>query len=85
MTDLREYQFNQYQRQLDEADLQADKHESRLKEIEQQFEKLGKPAQFEVYVAGEYHEYCDHISEALLIAELYDEEITLKHCDDEMA
>ena len=87
MTDLREYQFNQYQRQLDEDDWKAEEHEARLKEIEQQFDKLGKPARFDVYVAGKYDDTCDHISEALMIAEQHETEtITLKHTEeDEMA
>lgn len=83
----REAEYMAYQASLpseEEEMREVEEKENRLKEIEKQYEKLGKPARFDVYVAGEYNDVCDHISEALMIAEQHETEtITLKHTEDE--
>ena len=84
----REEEYQRYQDRLPtdwEEERECEDRENRLKDVEKQYEKLGKPAYFDVFVGGEYNDTVQHISEALMIAEQYDEEITLKHCEDEMA
>lgn len=79
----REYEYQAYQDRMKEAD---DAYDAKVRDIERQYESLGKPAKFEIWIDGDYKQDGEHINEAIDFAAQYEDyEIELKHIDNEMA